>query len=158
MDSYESVNEVSVGKKLVLHDALRLARDPLNRSIHDRMEPFHCLAMVVLIGPRTRDLGNYLSKLIAARQTEYAPAGAKGGAGSKRRRHPGEGEEAPWDGLICSCSELGEGGGGGGGGGGVVMRVAGHDYEMVESFLRLHLKGLEHQCGRDVWTQKMSAH
>ena len=151
MDSYESVNQVRVGKKLVLHDALRLTRDPLNRSIHDRMAPFHCLAMVVLIGPRTKELSDYLSKLIAARQTEHAPAEVKGGAGSKRRRHPGEGEEAPWDGLICSSSELSDCGG-------VVVRVAGHDYEMVESFLRYHLKGLEHQCGRDVWTQKMSMH
>jgi hypothetical protein len=41
---------------------------------------------------------------------------------------------------------------------GLVVRVAGHDYERVQNFLRTHLKGLEEQCGRDVWTKKMSLH
>lgn len=153
MECYESVNQVRVANRLVLHDTLRLARDPLNRSIRERMQPFHCVAMVVLIGPRTRELAKYLSNLIATRQTEYV-AGEDtegGGVGNKRRRHPGEGEEAPWDGLVCSSSEIADNGG-------VVVRVAGHGYEMVESFLRRHLKGLEQQCGRDVWTQKMSMH
>mmetsp|Transcript_32735 Transcript_32735/g.52701 ORF Transcript_32735/g.52701 Transcript_32735/m.52701 type:complete len:354 (+) Transcript_32735:3-1064(+) len=154
MERYESVNTVRIASKCVLHDALKLSREPLNLSIEQRMQPFHCVAMVILIGPRTQKLAAYLLELINTRQTERILDEEGEGTpfvGGKRRRHPGEGEEAPWDGLICSASEIA-------GQVGVVVRVAGHDYVMVEKFLRTHLKGLEEQCGRDVWTKKMCLH
>ena len=48
----------------------------------------------------------------------------------------GEGDEKPWDGLVCSCSDLDAGGVNG-----LVLRVAGHDYEMVPLNVFFHLLG-----------------
>lgn len=46
----------------------------------------------------------------------------------------GEGDEKPWDGLVCSCSALDAGGVNG-----LVLRVAGHDYEMVPLNVFFHV-------------------
>lgn len=92
MDRYESVNRVCVGGQCVLHDAVQLSRDPRTSSVKQRMLPFHCLAMVALIGPRTSALAEYLRELVRARQTERIVDEEGEGTpfvGGKRRRHPG---------------------------------------------------------------------
>ena len=137
MEHYQSVNRVLMSSRCILHDALKLEREPLNASVQERMHPFHCLAMVALIGPRTRKLAQHVRELIQKRQAERIvdkDGNAAPSVGNKRPRHPGEEEEEPWDGLICSVSDLPEGNG-------VVLRVAGHEHSSVESFLRMHLKG-----------------
>ena len=71
MEHLESTNDVYKDEDLVVHDSLRLSvLDGSFLSVRQRMEPFMCMANVILLGPRVSKVSKQVLAAIAERQSE----------------------------------------------------------------------------------------
>ena len=122
--SYRSTTEVHLGGQLALRDALHLEDTP-GSSIADRMDRFHALAAVLLLGPAlAAPAAALLDRLSGRLSGAPAPLRAR---------------------LYTAASPVP---------GGALLRIAGEDPEEVVAFARRALAPLAERLGEDPWSRK----
>nr|VDD06348.1 unnamed protein product [Brassica oleracea] len=136
---YKSINNVYLedDKPLFLDTVLLEKRNI--QSIAERMQDYHAIAMVILFGPKLRELQKQVQenvKNMMAEQLQISYGSRRHNPDSRARNGFMKPE------FIASCSTFGPEGKG------VVIRIASDSTEPVYNFLRQQLGGLEPLLGQ----------
>ncbi|XP_020394028.1 urease accessory protein D isoform X2 [Zea mays] len=128
---YKSVNHIFLGDQPLFIDSTLLEQSS-SYSIAERMREYNVVAMVVLLGPKLRDIQDKMQdevrKLMSGQLRPPTAGGSLYTTRSQRPRRPP---------LVASCSPFGRTGTG------MVARVAAVSTELAYIFLRHHLAALE---------------
>ncbi|KAJ3679283.1 hypothetical protein LUZ60_017294 [Juncus effusus] len=134
-NSYKSTNHVYLEDKPLFIDSVLLEKS-LDNSIAERMQEYQVIAMIVILGPKLKEMQKNVKEEIRELMSGQLRTPT---SGSQRNR------DAP--NLIASCSSFGPQGIG------VVIRVASKTTESVYEFLRHHLSPLESFLGAPPYFQ-----
>ena len=127
---YHSINEIWIGGRRIVRDSLLLEGsqgDAPNcwpkRTLKDRMNGYHCYAMLFISGERVKVLVDHFSML-------YQQISVY--------------QQTSPDNLVWSLSSIETG---------CIVRVAGKETELVRNWLREHLERVEDIVGSDVFSK-----
>ncbi|XP_068655377.1 urease accessory protein D [Aristolochia californica] len=138
-DFYRSTNHIFLdGDQPIFLDSTLLEQGPIT-SIAERMQDYHVIAMVVLVGKKLNHVKDLVQELVKEMMSEqlYAPKSVISGPHKKIKFM----HSPPRPALIASCSSFGPKGIG------MVVRIAAETTEAVYQFLRDSLGILEPLLG-----------
>lgn len=125
-DRYRSTNEIWIGEKRLIRDALLLEKNNgSNRAMKDRMRSYSCYATLFLVGPRVTPI---LTKLTSSYD----------GISIFQQSQP--------PGILWSLSRAADG---------CVVRVAGDETEQVKLWIKHSLQDLESDVGTEVLSKAL---
>ncbi|KAL7596893.1 urease accessory protein D isoform X1 [Lactuca sativa] len=134
---YKSTNHIYLDTKPMFLDTVLLENTSVS-SIGERMQDYQVIAMVILLGPKLKEIQNQIQEDVKKMMSEQLRAPSIGGisvskaCNSDRYTKPS---------LIASCSPFGPKGTG------VVVRIAATTTESVYRFLHHQLAGMESMLG-----------
>ncbi|KQJ93563.1 hypothetical protein BRADI_3g05390v3 [Brachypodium distachyon] len=133
-NSYKSVNHILSEEHQPLFIDSVLLEQGSNCSIAERMQEYNVVAMVVLLGPKLKQIQDKMQDEVKNMMSVQLRPPTSGGGRYATRPQPLHPQRPP---LIASCSPFGRTGTG------MVAQVVAVSTESVYSFLRHHLAALE---------------
>ncbi|KAK1439385.1 hypothetical protein QVD17_05202 [Tagetes erecta] len=132
---YKSTNHIYMEAKPLFLDTVLLENGNVT-SIAERMKDYQVIAMVILLGPKLKDIQNQIQEDVKKMMSEqlHVPSTRE-----RTKAINGDGYTKPS--LIASCNSFGPKGIG------VVVRIAATTTESVYSFLHCQLSGMEPMLG-----------